>query len=407
MSTARRRASTYPLRTIVSASALLTRHSALELLLAHLRAALDAELLRAVPQHVGVRTLTRKELTAALAARQMLLERQSLTPAEAIRRLTPLQGQDPPAPYVALAARLDGFARADLQSAIERHSVVKTTIMRLTLHLVAGAEYPAYAQIARQARMRAWRKTYAHLDEAAVSAELRAWFAEPHTNDEIRERVGRYEGVIHDAWTAVIFARTLLPLIQLPPAGFWRDRRRPRFIVDPRSLPEPVEAAALVLSRYLAAFGPASQRDVAAWAGVAQRDFAAAWERLPTVSYRDEHGSELLDLPDQPLPPASTRLPVRLLARWDQPLLAYADRERIIPLDLQPLKLTLSGDATVTVDGRVAASWRLQRQGKTVKVTIEPHAAIRRSAHAQIRAEAKRAARFCDPEAQSIDVIGI
>ena len=354
-----------------------------------------------------MRTLTRKELTAALAARQMLLERQSLTPAEAIRRLTPLQGQDPPAPYVALAARLDGFARADLQSAIERHSVVKTTIMRLTLHLVAGAEYPAYAQLARQARMRAWRKTYAHLDEAAVSAELRDWFAEPHPNDEIRERVGRYEGVIHDAWTAVIFARTLLPLIQLPPAGFWRDRRRPSFIVDPRSPPEPVEAAALVLSRYLAAFGPASHRDVAAWAGVAQRDFAAAWERLPTVSYRDEHGSELLDLPDQPLPPASTRLPVRLLARWDQPLLAYADRERIIPLDLQPLKLTLSGDATVTVDGRVAASWRLQRQGKTVEVTIEPHAAIRRSAHAQIRAEAKRAARFCDPEAQSIDVTGI
>ena len=354
-----------------------------------------------------MRTLTRKELTAALAARQMLLERQSLTPAEAIRRLTPLQGQDPPAPYVALAARLDGFARADLQSAIERHSVVKTTIMRLTLHLVAGAEYPAYALLARQARMRAWRKTYAHLDEAAVSAELRAWFAEPRTNDEIRERVGCYEGVIHDAWTAVIFARTLLPLIQLPPAGFWRDRRRPSFIVDPRSLPEPVEAAALVLSRYLAAFGPASHRDVAAWAGVAQRDFAAAWERLPTVSYRDEHGSELLDLPDQLLPPASTRLPVRLLARWDQPLLAYADRERIIPLDLQPLKLTLSGDATVTVDGRVAASWRLQRQGKTVKVTIEPHAAIRRSAHAQIRAEAKRTARFCDPEAQSIDVTGI
>ena len=55
------------------------------------------------------RTLTRKELTAALAARQLLLERRRLAPAEAIRRLTPLQGQDSPAPYIALAARLDGF----------------------------------------------------------------------------------------------------------------------------------------------------------------------------------------------------------------------------------------------------------------------------------------------------------
>jgi hypothetical protein len=354
-----------------------------------------------------VRTLTRQELTAALAARQMLLERQSLAPEEAIRRLTPLQAQDPPAPYVALAARLDGFDRYDLEAAIESRRVAKSTIMRLTLHLVAASEYGAYAQLTRQARMRTWRKTYAHLDEEAVAAELGAWFEQPRTNDEIRERVRRYEGVTDEPWTAVIFARTLLPLVQLPPAGFWRDPRRPGFALDPRLLPEPADAAALVLSRYLAAFGPASRRDVAAWAGVAQRDFAAAWERLQTVSYRDEHGTELFDLPDQPLPPASTPLPVRLLARWDQALLAYADRDRIIPPEVQPLKLTLSGDATVTVDGRVAASWRLQRKGQAVTVAITPHVAIRRSARAEIRREAKRAARFCVPEARGVEVSGL
>ena len=74
-----------------------------------------------------MRTLTRQELTAALAARQMLLDRQALAPAEAIRRLTPLQGQDPPAPYVALSARLEGFAREDLQAALDGAKVVKTT----------------------------------------------------------------------------------------------------------------------------------------------------------------------------------------------------------------------------------------------------------------------------------------
>lgn len=353
------------------------------------------------------RTLSRRELTAALAARQMLLERQSLTPAEAIRRLTPLQGQDSPAPYVALAARLDGFTQADLEAAIGSGDVVKTTVMRITLHLAAGSEYPAYAQLTRQARMRAWRKNYAHLDEAAVAAELAVWLAEPRTNDEIRERVGRYDGVTDDAWTSVTFARTLLPLVQLPPAGFWRERRRPCFAVDPRPLPDPVEAAALVLSRYLAAFGPASRRDVAAWAGVAQRDFAEAWERIPAVSYRDEHGTELLDLPDQPLPPASMPLPVRFLARWDQPLLAYADRERIVPLEVQPLKLTHSGDATVTVDGRVAASWRLRRLRDAVEVEIVPHVEIRRSAHDEIRAEAERTARFCEPDARSVNVVGL
>jgi hypothetical protein len=285
---------------------------------------------------------------------------------------------------------------------------VKTTIMRMTLHLVAGEDYPAFHQVARQTRIRKWRNDYAHLEEEKVVAELGEWLREPRSNNDIREYVGRYEGIpTGHEWHAIMFARNLLPLVQVPPAGFWRERRRPQFVLDPRPLPDPDDAATLVLERYLGAFGPASKRDVAAWAGVAQRDFGAAWERLPTVSYRDEQGVELLDLPDQPLPPASTKLPVRFLSRWDQVLLAYADRERIIPSELNELRLTLSGDQTVTVDGRVAASWKLERATRRVKVVVEPHVAIRKSAHAAIRAEAKRTARFAEPEAETIEVAGV
>ncbi|HEU0024092.1 MAG TPA: crosslink repair DNA glycosylase YcaQ family protein, partial [Thermoleophilaceae bacterium] len=226
-------------------------------------------------------------------------------------------------------------------------------------------------------------------------------------NAEIHERVLRYDGVPDDPYTPLMFARTLLPLVQVPPAGHWRDRRPLRFVVDPRPLPEPGAAATLVLSRYLEAFGPASRRDLAAWAGVAQRDFGDAWERLLLVTYRDEKGTELLDLPDQPLPPASTRPPVRLLAHWDQPLLAYADRDRIIPPEVQPLKLTLSGDTTVTVDGRVAASWQLERERDTVRVTVTPHVEIARAARAEIRAEAERTARMCEPDATRVEVGGV
>jgi hypothetical protein len=286
--------------------------------------------------------------------------------------------------------------------------VVKTTIMRMTLHLVAGEDYPAFHQLARQTRIRKWRNDYAHLEEEKVVAELGDWLREPRSNKDIRDYVSRYEGIpTGHEWHAIMFARNLLPLVQVPPAGFWRERRRPQFVLDRRSLPDPDDAATLVLERYLRAFGPASKRDVAAWAGVAQRDFAEAWERLPTVSYRDEKDVELLDLPDQPLPPASTKLPVRFLARWDQVLLAYADRERIIPPELNELRLTLSGDQTVTVDGRVAASWKLERAARRVKVVIQPHVEIRKSALPQIRAEAKRTARFVEPEAETVEVTGV
>ena len=354
-----------------------------------------------------MRTLTRPELTAALAARQGLIERRRLDPAEAIRRLTPLQGQHPPAPFIALAARLEGFTRADLEAALTAGTVVKTTIMRLTLHLAAAVEYPAYAQLTRQARMRAWRKQYAHLDEERVTAELAAWFREPRGNAEIRERVGAYDGVTPDPWTPVIFARTLLPLVQLPPAGHWDDSRRAQFVIDPRPRPDPAEAATLVLERYLAAFGPASRRDVAAWAGVAQRDFAAAWERLETVAYHDERGAELRDLPGAPLPPAGTPLPPRLLAHWDQALLAYADRARIMSTEVQELQLTLSGDPAVTVEGRVAASWACERDGDAVRLTVTPHLEIARATRRAIREEALRTARFCEPDARTHEVTGL
>ncbi len=91
----------------------------------------------------------------ARAARraQLLLERRPLTAAQAVRRLVALQAQYSPSPYIALHARLDGFAIADLERALRRGTVVKSTLMRGTLHLVHSAAYPAYAAAwLRQAR---------------------------------------------------------------------------------------------------------------------------------------------------------------------------------------------------------------------------------------------------------------
>ena len=144
-----------------------------------------------------------------------------------------------------------------------------------------------------------------------------------------------------------------------------------------------------MLTRYLQAFGPAAKRDVAAWAGAPQRAFP--WERVETVTYRDETGRELLDLPGAPLPPEDTKLPPRFLGNWDQPLLAYADRDRIIPPEVQPLKLTLSGDTTLTVEGRVVASWTMDGP----RLTITPHVDFPREG---VEEEALRTARFCAPE---------
>src|SRR3979409_1547001 len=88
--------------------------------------------------------LPRRELHRALIARQMLLTRRRIGAVHAIERLACLQGQWSPSPYVALWTRLAGFERDQLTRPIDRGEVVKTTIMRATLHLVSAREYPAY-----------------------------------------------------------------------------------------------------------------------------------------------------------------------------------------------------------------------------------------------------------------------
>ena len=80
------------------------------------------------------------ELNRATLARQLLLERVPLDVPTAIHRLGALQAQRPRAPYVALAARLEGFEREDLSRALHDRTVVRATLMRETLHLVTAQD---------------------------------------------------------------------------------------------------------------------------------------------------------------------------------------------------------------------------------------------------------------------------
>ena len=115
--------------------------------------------------------------------------------------------------------------------------------------------------------------------------------------------------------------------------ALWRGRPEGRFVaLDEPETHVPVEARAEMLRRYLAAFGPASRRDISAWSMMHMPEIDAALARLePLRRFRDEHGRELLDVPRAPLPDPETPAPVRFLPKWDNVLLAFADRTRVLP----------------------------------------------------------------------------
>jgi hypothetical protein len=179
--------------------------------------------------------------------------------------------------------------------------------------------------------------------------------------------------------------RAAARIAHTPECGLWKGKRIAFEALPEADEPEPPAARATLLRRYLAAFGPASVADYAAWTGLRISTARAAVKAAaPLERYDDEQGRELLDVPGAPLPPADTPAPARLLARWDNAILAYADRSRILPPDRR-LGLADGGAdyQLFLVDGFVAGRWRFER-GRAV---LEPFAQLSKQARRELADE--------------------
>ena len=82
--------------------------------------------------------LTRRDLNRTLLLRQGLLERTATPALETVGHLVGLQAQDTLAPYLSLAARLDGFDPEELSGALERREAVRFLTMRGTIHVLTA-----------------------------------------------------------------------------------------------------------------------------------------------------------------------------------------------------------------------------------------------------------------------------
>ncbi|WP_164821776.1 DNA glycosylase AlkZ-like family protein, partial [Paenibacillus koleovorans] len=169
--------------------------------------------------------LSRRALNRALLARQLLLDRSTMSPLAAVERLAGLQAQAPLPPYYALWTRLAGFQPDALAQLLLDRRVVRIALMRSTIHLVSARDCLALRPLIQPVLDRGLRGAHhrdlAGLDEAAVADAARAYTeAAPHTAAELGALLGeRWPGVGADTLAAV--ARTRLALVQVPPRGVW------------------------------------------------------------------------------------------------------------------------------------------------------------------------------------------
>lgn len=345
--------------------------------------------------------LSPRALNRATLDRQLLLRRSGLSAKAAVGHLLGLQAQNVKPPYYALAARLDGFAPEELSELMADREVVRIVTMRSTIHTHTAEDCLTLRPLVQPARDRElinFRKGLqgVDLDRLAVLARELVE-AEPRTMKQLREAL-LTEWPDADPQALAIAARCKLPLVQVTPRGLWGRSGQVALTTAQHWLGRPAEPTpteptpsgstpdATVL-RYLAAFGPASVKDMQTWAGLTRlRD---AFERLrPQLRiFRDENGVELFDLPDASRPAEDTPAPPRFLPEFDNLLLSHADRTRVVPKEYWGR--SWQGNqayCTLLVDGFLAGVWKLT--GDTL--VVQPFDRLTKAQQKDVTAEGQR-----------------
>jgi hypothetical protein len=312
-------------------------------------------------------TLTSRQLNRATLARQMLLRREPLSPADGVWRAVALQAQEPASPYLALWNRVDGFDPPDLDLAFANHLVVKATLMRVTLHAVHADDYPIFHRAMqgtlRDARLndRRFLQTGLSPDDAhALVPHLKRFVSTRRTKDEIEEEIrGHIGGDPSWVWWAL---RHFGPFWHAPSDETWSFGRRPAYVAATADgEADHIGSVARLIRRYLEGFGPASPQDFGQFALLRQSEIRPALESMTDlVEVKEAGGKTLLDLAGGETPDEDTPAPPRLMAMWDSTLLAYKDRTRIIPEEHRRSVIRRNGDVlpSVLVDGYVSGVWR-------------------------------------------------
>jgi hypothetical protein len=340
------------------------------------------------------RVLTLRELNRATLARQLLLQRKRLSPPAVIEHLVGMQAQSPQAPYIGIWSRVTSFRPETLERALERREVVRATLLRQTIHLVTRRDYWL---------IRAALEETNHYDKAAIAKRLapeirRLVEKEPVTTAEalayLKERHGLTGVNARRAWRG---ARVRANVVHSSDSALWSTPREGYFgryvALDEPEAFDSLEARVELVRRYLAAFGPASAQDFRIWAMMRMAEVKPAFDRLePVRRFRDEAGRQLIDVPRAPLPDGETPAPVRFLPRWDNALLAYVNRARVIPEAYRKRVIRMNGDVAQTflVDGFVAGTWSFEDG----HVVAQPFEKLTRSTARELEEERARLEAF-------------
>ncbi|WP_103351306.1 winged helix DNA-binding domain-containing protein [Amycolatopsis sp. CA-128772] len=358
-----------------------------------------------------MKTLSRRALNRATLDRQLLLRRAKMSAFDAVEHLAGLQAQAPFPPYFGLWSRLEGFRPAELVELLESRRVVRIALMRGTVHLVTAADALAWRPVLQVLYDRDLKQNTLHaraladLDHAEVASAARELLSvSALSSTALGAELARTWDVPPASLTHL--ARGRLPLVQVPPRAIWGKAGQTTYacldewVGAPLAPPSP----ASLISRYLRAFGPATVADVQTWAGITRLGEVAA--AMDLRRYRDPDGRELLDLPELTVPDEDVPAPPRLLGPFDQMILSYADRTRIISDAYRKRVISHNGlvKGTLLVDGRVCGFWEIKASRKAAAIELSPFEKLAKRDLAALEKSAGELVKWAEATAETYEV---
>jgi winged helix DNA-binding protein len=363
------------------------------------------------------RTLTARARNRALLARQLLLERSDLSAYDAVEHLVGLQAQSIQPPYYALWSRLSDFDPHELGRLLTDRQAVRMRLMRSTVHLMTIDDALLLWPLLQEVVERTFNGSFRRRAPDVSRDELISTVCECLPDDR-QALTGRAiatqlvdRGIGDDIEAVLYLAGVHVPLVQVPPRGVWGASGQAKYVTLEQWAGRPPHGSAeldAIVVRYLRAFGPAGVMDFQKWSGLTRCNVAFDRLRDQLLTFRDEDGTELFDLPDAPRPDPETPAPPRFLGEFDNALLSHADRRHIVPNGMTPwMDPTQAGRHVnaLLIDGTLSATWWIERDGKRrATLAIRPFDRLRAREKREVTAEAEKMIAFAAPDAHATEI---
>ena len=291
--------------------------------------------------------------------------------------LLAIQGQDPRGARLAIRARTRGLTAADVDRALTTdRTLVISWLNRGTLHLVRAADYWPLHQLTTPQLQAGCDRRLAQeglspdgADRGAAVIERALAGDGPLTRAQLAGRLS--SAGVRTAGQAMVFLLFLASLrgiiVRGPMAGRQHAYVLARDWIGAPPVLDPDAALGWLARRFLAGHGPATDRDLAKWAGLPLRDARDGLTAIAgRLAARDDGLADLARRRDESPPP-----PPRLLGAYDPLLLGWDSRDPVVGPHGRLIAINGLFRPFVLVRGRAVGTWSLPG-GKVVLVPFAP-----------------------------------